>query len=230
MKTMKIFFVFTLAFILSGISSAQDCGYYNMSEGMVLRYQNLDAKGKLTGSTRTTCLNVTTVGAATMFKVKSDFTDAKNENASSHEYTMRCEDGKFYLDMQSFIDPKSMEGFKDMEISVDGNDMMYPSGLSAGQTLPDANIKISAGSGGVNIMNMLVTVTNRQVVGTESVTVPAGTFDCYKITYNIETKLMFKVNSTVAEYISMGVGNVKTETFDKKGKLMGSTVLTELKK
>ncbi len=230
MKTKKNFFLILLTFFLPVLVIAQDCGYYSMSEGMVLGYQNLDAKGKLTGSSRTTCLSVTKVGAATMFKVKSDYTDAKNEKPSSHEYTMRCEDGKFYVDMQSFIDPKSMEGFKDMEISVDGNDMMYPSGLSAGQTLPDANIKISAASGGVNIMNMVVTITNRQVVGSESVTVPAGTFDCYKITYNIETKLMFKVNSTVTEYVNMGVGNVKTETYDKKGKLLGSTVLTELKK
>jgi len=38
------------------------------------------------------------------------------------------------------------------------------------------------------------------------------------------------MNSMVTEYVNMGVGNVKTETFDKKGKLMGTTQLTELKK
>lgn len=230
MKTQKILLVFMLAFAWSGLVSAQDCGYYNMTKGMVLGYQNTDAKGKVTGTTRTSCIDVSQMGASVNYKVKSDYTDAKSEKQSSHEYTMRCENGKFYVDMQSFIDPKSMEGFKDMEISVEGNDMMYPSDLSAGQTLPDANITISAGSGGVSIMNMVVTITNRQVVGTETVTVPAGTFECFKITYNIETKLMFKVNCTVTEYVNMGVGNVKTETFDKKAKLLGTTLLTELKK
>jgi hypothetical protein len=229
MKRTRILFVIALAFVLSGVISAQDCGYYSMSKGMVLAYQNLDAKGKVTGTNRTTCLDVSTLGSTTLYKIKGEYADAKN-NLTSREFEMRCEDGNFYVDMQSLIDPKSMEGFKDMEISVDANDMMYPSVLIAGQVLPDANITISAATGGVNLMNMIISISNRKVVGTESVTVPAGTFECYKITYDIETKLMFKIASTVTEYVNMGVGNVKTETFDKKGKLAASTVLIEVSK
>ncbi len=229
MKRTRILFVIALAFVLSGVISAQDCGYYSMSKGMVLAYQNLDAKGKVTGTNRTTCLDVSTLGSTTLYKIKGEYADAKN-NLTTREFEMRCEDGNFYVDMQSLIDPKSMEGFKDMEISVDANDMMYPSVLIAGQVLPDANITISAATGGVNLMNMVISISNRKVVGTESVTVPAGTFECYKITYDIETKLMFKIASTVTEYVNMGVGNVKTETFDKKGKLAASTVLIEVSK
>jgi len=214
----------------NGIALAQDCGYYSMSKGMVLGYQNFDAKGKLTGTTRSTCVDVIKEVASITYKVKSEYADAKNENQSSHEFTMRCEAGKFYVDMQNFVDPKSMEGFKDMELSVDSKDMEYPAGLSAGQTLPDASITISASSGGVKIMTMTINITNRKVIGTETVTVPAGTFECYKITYDVESKLMFKVSSQVNEFVNMGAGNVKTETFDKKGKLLGLTVLTELKK
>jgi len=230
MKKTKLFLVIMLAFVLAGISLAQDCGIYSMSKGMVFGYQNLDAKGKVTGTSRTTCIDVNQVGAATIFRVKSEFADDKNKNQSSREYDMRCEDGTFYVDMQNFIDPKSMEAFKDMEINVDGVDMMYPTGLSAGQALPDANITISAATGGISIMNMAIKITNRKVAGTETVTVPAGTFECLKITYDVETKMMIKISATVAEYINMGVGNVKTETFDKKGKLSGTTQLIELKK
>jgi len=230
MKNTKILFVIFLAFVMSGIVRAQDCNYYNLSAGMVTGYQNLDAKGKLTSTSRSTCLSVDKVGAATIFKMKSEYADAKNNNPSSHEYAMRCENGMFYLDMQNFVDPKSMEAFKGMEVSVDANDMSYPSGLSAGQSLSDANITITAASGGMSILKLTMNITNRKVVGTESVTVPAGTFECYKITYDVETKMMFKVEASVTEYVNMGVGNVKTETFDKKGKLSGSTVLVELKK
>lgn len=143
---------------------------------------------------------------------------------------MKCEGGEFYVDMQSMVDPKSMEAFKGMEVSVESKDLIYPAGLTAGQVLPDASITISAATGGVSLLNLVINITNRQVVGTESVTVPAGTFDCYKITYAFETKMMFKINATVTEYVNMGVGNVKTETFDKKGNLSGTTLLVELKK
>lgn len=229
MKTKRILSVITLVFLLSGAISAQDCGYYSMSKGMVFGYQTLDAKGKVTGTQRTTCLDVSTLGAATLYKVKAEYSDSK-DNLTTREFEMRCEDGNFYMDMQSLIDPKSMEGFKDMEVSVDANAMMYPSALIAGQTLPDASITISAATGGVNLMNMVINITNRKVIGSESVTVPAGTFDCYKITYDVETKMMFKIVSSVTEYINMGVGSVKSETYDKKGKLAASTVLVELSK
>lgn len=230
MKNRRNLFVILFAFAVAGFVNAQDCGYYSMSKGMVLGYQTLDAKGNLTGTTRTTCLGVDKIGAAIIFKVKSEYADAKNNNPSTREYEMRCEDGKFYMNMKSFVDPKSMEGFKDMEVSVDANDMMYPSSLSAGQSLPDASISISAGSGGMSLLNMVINITNRKVIGSESVTVPAGTFDCYKLMYDVETKMMFKINTTVSEYINKGVGSVKSETFDKKGKLVSTMQLVELKK
>lgn len=230
MKIMKPFFVILLAFALTGLVKGQDCKFYSLSEGMVTAYQNLDAKGKITGTTRSTCLNVNKDGKAIIFKMKSEYADAKNKNQSTKEYIMKCEDGKFYIDMQSMVDPKSMEAFKGMEVSVNSEDLIYPSGLAAGQTLPDANITFSASSGGVSILNLTINITNRKVVGTESVTVPAGTFECFKITYDVETKMMFKVNASVTEYVNMGVGNVKTETFDKNGKLAGTTQLVELKK
>lgn len=230
MKNMKTLFFVLLSLVLSGVIQAQDCGYYSMTKGMVFGYQNLDAKGKVTSTSRTTCLEINKVGAAVITKVKSDFTDAKTNNQTTREYDMRCEDGKFFVDMNSFVDPKSMEAFKGMEVSVNSSDMMYPAKLTTDQTLPDANITISAASGGISLLNLVMNITNRKVVGIESVTVPAGTFECYKITYDVETKLMFKMNTTVVEYLNMGVGNVKTETYDKKGKIISTNELIELKK
>lgn len=230
MKNTKFFLAITWILFMSGVSLAQDCGFYQLSSGMVTSYQNLDAKGKVASTVRSTCLDVNKLGDAVIYKIKSEYADEKNKNQSSREYTMRCEDGKFYVDMQSMVDPKSMEAFKDMEISVNSNDLIYPSGMTTGEVLPDANITITAASGGVKLMNLVITVTNRKVAGNETVTVPAGTFECFKVTYDVETKMMFKINATVTEYFNMGVGNVKTETFDKKGNLSASTILVELKK
>jgi len=229
MKTKKILLVSIVAFMLPVLVTAQNCGYYSMTKGMVFSYQNLDAKGKVTSSSKSTCLDVVQMPSVTEYKVQTEVRDPKN-NTSMHTYSMRCEGGKFFVDMRNFVDPKSMESFKDMEIKVDSKDMMYPADIAAGQTLPDASITISAGSGGVSLMNLFVNITNRKVAGIETVTVPAGTFECFKITYDVETKLMFKINTTVIEYLNMGAGNIKTETYDKKGKLMGTSELTELKK
>jgi hypothetical protein len=230
MRTLKVLFVILLAAFLTGSVKSQECSYYSLSEGMVTAYQNQDAKGKVTSTNRSTCLNVSKVGNATIYKMKGEYADAKNKNQSTREYKMRCEGGGFYVDMQSMVDPKSMEAFKGMEVSVDSKELIFPAGLAPGQVLPDANITISAATGGVSLLNLVINITNRQVAGTETVTVPAGTFECFKITYDVETKMMFKIFATVVEYVNMGVGNVKTETFDKKGNLSGQTLLVELKK
>jgi len=208
-------------------SFAQECEYYPVKKGAIMAYQSMDDKGKITGTSRITILDILQSASSAVYNVKAEFWSDKNKPLDTREYTMKCEDGVFSIDMKSMLDPKSMEGFKDMEITFSGTDMSFPSSLSAGQVLPDADVTIGLASGGLTMMNMTVKVTNRKVVGVESVTVPAGTFECYKITYDAETKMGIKITSTAAQWLNKGAGSVKTETYDKKGKLTGSTVLSE---
>lgn len=222
--------VLLLVFLLSaGISIAQDCGYYPVRSGAVMGYQSLNEKGKITGTSRITMLDVVQSGSSATYNVKAEYFDEKNRPQPSREYMMKCEDGVFSIDMKSLIDPKSMEGFKDMEISFSGTDMTFPSSLSVGQVLADADITMTASTGGMTLMKMTIMITNRKIESKESVTVPAGTFECYKMTYDIETKMGIKVSSLATQWINKGAGSVKTDTYDKKGKLLGSTVLSEFK-
>jgi hypothetical protein len=73
-------------------------------------------------------------------------------------------------------------------------------------------------------------VFNRKVEAVENLTTPAGTFECYKISYDIATKMMVNVKAKATEWYSNGVGMVKSETYSTDGKLIGSNVLTALKK
>ncbi|MBK7029414.1 MAG: hypothetical protein IPH45_09445 [Bacteroidales bacterium] len=229
---MKIQFrTFNLLLILFSaiITNAQDCGYYPVKSGAIMSYQSLDEKGKITGTSRITMLDVIQTGVSAVYNVKSEYWDDKNKPQPSREYSMKCDNGVFSIDMKSMIDPKSMESFKDMEVSFSGSDMTFPSSLSVGQVLEDASITMAASSGGMTLMKMTINITNRKVVSSESVTVPAGTFDCYKITYDFETKMGIKITSTAVQWMNKGAGSVKSETYDKKGKLLGSTVLSEYK-
>jgi len=229
MKKYQLILCLMLVAMVTGfVSYSQDCGYYPVKKGAIMGYQSLDAKGKVTGTTRVTMLDVKQTGDAYLYQVKAEAWDDKDKPQPTREYGMKCENGQFSVDMQSLIDPKSLEGFKDMEINFTGTDISYPSSLSAGQVLPDANVTIGAASGGIALMKMTINITNRIAVGPETVTVPAGTFDCYKITYDVETKFGIKVSAKATEWLNKGAGTVKTETYDKKGKLMGSTVLKEL--
>jgi hypothetical protein len=231
MKRLKIISGIILAFTMAGALKAQYCNFFPMSKGMVLGYQNLDSKGKVTSKTKTTCFDVSTDDSgATIYKVITGITDAKDVDISSRVYEMKCKEGKFYMDVASFADPNAMKEFQNMAINFDANDQVYPEVLSAGQALPDIKATISAAAEGDTVSTLAVTISNRKVVGTEKVTVPAGVFDCFKISYNMELKSSSEKSFIVNEYITVGVGRIKTESFDKKGKLASSSVLVELKK
>jgi hypothetical protein len=73
-------------------------------------------------------------------------------------------------------------------------------------------------------------ITNRKVEAKESVTVPAGTFDCFKISYNSEIKIGFvKKNYRYITWYAPEVGAVKSEFYSAKGKLEGYSEMTLLK-
>ena len=72
-------------------------------------------------------------------------------------------------------------------------------------------------------------------MGKEKVSSDAGSWEAYMITYDAQMKIKMagigipKVMKTT-EWFVPDFGVVKTETFSKKGKKLGSSLLTKLKK
>jgi hypothetical protein len=229
-KLSKIIFLAIATLLVLPGTYAQDCaGYFPVKEGTMLGYKSFDDKGKVTGTRKQTILSKTATAKGSDYVVKSEVWDAKDKLLSETTLHMRCEGGKFFMDMKNFLDPKSMGEMKDMQMEVNGVDMEIPSEMTVGQTLPDANMTLAFSSNNMVLMKMTVNITNRKVVDRQSVTVPAGTFDCLKLTYDIETKTLFKMSASAAEWMAKGPGIVKTETYDKKGKVSSSQELTEFK-
>ena len=69
-------------------------------------------------------------------------------------------------------------------------------------------------------------IKDREFIKTESITTPAGTFDCAKVKYNIATRSP-KSKETITGYGNVGL--VRTEQYDKNNVLQSYTVLEELK-
>ncbi|MFD2312589.1 hypothetical protein ACFSKX_19395, partial [Microbulbifer halophilus] len=105
----------------------------------------------------------------------------------------------------------------------------FPNNLKVGQTLKDANLKMTLNMSGIK-MNMTMDMLNRTVDAKESVTTTAGTFDCFVLSYDTEMKMGMKMNFKNKEWIAKGVGVVKSENYNKKGKLMGYSELTSFTK
>ena len=131
--------------------------------------------------------------------------------------------------MKQYMKDMQMDQFEDMDVSFESEDLSLPADLNPGDVLKDASISISVSSGGMKIMSMNVSITDRKVEGMESVTTPAGTFECARVSYNVVTKSMFTMTTKAVAWYAKGIGTVKTEDYDKKGKLAGYSVLSRIK-
>lgn len=227
----KIFTILILCgMVYTGVQS-QDCQlYYPDMVNAQLEYKNYDKKGNLAGSSIQKITDIKKSGGSVAISVSSESFDAKGKSLGKVDLKARCEGGVYYIDMQNYMGQQSMDAYKDMEMKIEGGSIELPSAMKAGDVLKNGDMKMSFSSGGMTIMNMTINISNRKVDAVENLTTPAGTFECYKISFDVATKMMVNVKTRGVEWFAKGVGMVKNETYSTDGKLLGSSVLTALKK
>jgi hypothetical protein len=217
-------------FVYAGVM-AQDCPmYYPDVENAQLEYKQYDKKGGLTGSSIQKITSVKKLAGSTELEITAESFDAKGKCQGSVQLKSRCEGGVYYVDMKNYMNQETMESYEDMEMTIEGGNLELPSNMKAGDVLKNGDMKMSFSSGGMTIMNMTISVTNRKVEAVENLTTPAGTFECYKISSDVSTKMMISVKAKSVEWYAKNVGMVKSESYSADGKLMGSSVLASIKK
>ncbi len=233
---MKKIIIPFLAFLISGFQfiNAQDsCSkYYPMVEGSSFQYTMTNKKGKTEGVTDYTITNVSSDGDATTATFEFKFTDEKGKEIFNSDYNISCSGDGIKIDYNSILPSEMMAQYEEMglEMDVTGTDIEIPNDLNVGETLEDANVSVSMSMSGIK-MNISVDQTNRKVEKIESITTPAGTFDCYLITETTTSKTMgAKQEMNNKMWLAEGVGMVKQESYKKNGDLMSRMELTKLSK
>jgi len=223
--TLTAFFALNLSFGQTSCSQ-----YYPMVEGATFEYTSYDKKGGEEGRINYKVTNVTGSGDNISATMVMDIADKKG-NTYSSEYNITCDGDVVKVDFKSLMNEQMLSQFGEMEMDITGTDIEWPNNLSVGQSLPDGNLNVKMKMSGAINMNMNVETINRKVEKKESVTTPAGTFDCYVVYSETKTKMM--VGNQVSPsrvWLAEGVGMVKQESYNKSGKLMASSLLTQFSK
>jgi hypothetical protein len=211
-------------------AKSQNCVFYcPVKEGTKTETQHFNANDKIQSTDKQTILSKQVNGNNVSVTVKSESYDDKNVLQYNKNLTYECKNGVFTFDMQNFLDPKTISAYKDMQVSMTATNLEMPATLSPGLVLADGNVQMSVANQGMTLFNMTVNIHNRKVETSEKITTPAGTFDCYKISYEVETKMMIKMQTKGIDWVAKEVGVVRSETYDSNGKLMGYSVLSSLK-
>lgn len=215
---LSVFFISTLSYGQNSCSK-----YYPFIEGKTFQITTYDKKGKTSAVVDYNITNVTNNTATFNTKIHDD----KGKEVTTTSYDITCENDAISIDFNSLVSPELLEQYKDMELDVTGTNIEIPNNLTVGQALKDAAMIMTIKMGGLN-MNMTMNLTDRKVDARESVTTSAGTFDCYVISYTTEVKMGLKQTNMAKDWIAEGVGMVKSETFNKNGKLLGYSELTQI--
>lgn len=207
---------------------AQDCFRFLPAEGTVSETTHYDNKDKVSSITKATVLKREEVADEQRVDMRTESQPAEQDTVITHEFSYTCKDGKMYVDMGTLLNDQ-LTPYQNMQIEVSGDQLELPTQLSAGQELPGGTVVAKVTNNGMPIMTISVTVSNRKVDKQETIKTPAGEFDCYKITQDTESKVGFiKVKGSSAEWYAEGVGVVRSEGYNKKGKLLSYSLLTKL--
>ncbi len=226
---MKFIKTLLLLCAIVGTTYAQtDCRpYVPTNKGATWEITNYNAKGKVQGTVSYELVDKVVSGNDVTFKIKAVAKDKKEKEVYTNEFEAVCKDGKFDFGMAFKMDGNQLKAYEDMDVEVDASKFEIPDmDASAGTTLDDATLGISVDTG-IMAVKMNIEITDRKVEKREELTTPAGSFDCIVLSQAISTKMMVKVRATSKEWYAENVGMVRTESYNRKGKLMGYSELTK---
>jgi hypothetical protein len=227
-KVLLSVLIIALAFPVVSAQSCED--FFPVEEGTVLTYVNYDKKDKVTGKSEISFTKRTGSGDGMEITLDNRVLDDKDELLYEGSYDLKCRGGVLVFEADMLLDPASMAAYQEMEVVVSGDNYQIPLNATEGTVLEDAGVIAEVSSGGMKIMTLTVDMTNRKVTGRETLETPAGSFECTRYSYDAMSKIGFvKVQFSGVEWYSKEYGTVRSETYDKKGKLSAYTLLESVR-
>jgi hypothetical protein len=216
------------------MAQAQCNDFFPMKEKVKYQYDHFDKKEKLSLRTTQTLKNIKGSGNSMTATMVQEVIDVKKEKIiATTESEWACEGGTlhFEINQMSLDNVQQSNAASGMTMEVTGDKMDIPSDFEVGQKLKDLTYNLKMAMSGMSLMNRTFKITDRKVETKEPVTTPAGTFECYKMTY--KTTSTGGIGSGTLKSVSWfakNVGMVKTETFSENDKLMSRQVLSKIEK
>ncbi|MEM9934071.1 MAG: hypothetical protein AAF824_10680 [Bacteroidota bacterium] len=218
------------AFLLS--ASAQDCSFFPMIEGATFESTTYTANGKPTTTTSTTVSKVSTISGGLAAQVSSQIDGKEMEEKVDISYAVKCVNGELQMNLSDIFSGEAMKEMMgnqgiDIDMKVESDNLIFPSRMDIGQTLPDAKMNMEMKAMGME-MNFTTLISQRKVEKQENLTTPAGTFTCYKMTFLTTTDgaMGISMQFKTAAWYNDKVGMVRTEEYDQSGTLNSYTELT----
>lgn len=222
---MKSLILISCLFLSANIANSQTCDYYYLQDGKTAEITNYNRKGDEVGKTVYKVSSVNKSGGSSTSLVQTELFDKKGKSFAKASNSVKCTDGSLMIDMKMLLSPEQTGQIK-AEAKASDVYLAYPPNMKTGDALPDGKFNMEVKQDNGITTKVDVKITDRKVETQEAVTTPAGTWQCFKITYHSAVKIGMMgigtpIKADVTEWFAPGFGTVKTEA---KG---ATTVLTK---
>jgi len=226
MKAILTFLI--LAFLLP--INAQECSkYYMQTPGKQLLIYQYDKRGRHELTTVYQVKEVIPEAGGHRLLIDMQLLDAKkrNELIVQGGFEAICSLGSTSIEPRSMLAPGLFEQYNDMEYEIAGDNLTMPNDLEVGQLLPEAQVTMKVNVGGIGIKTQVIR-KDQTIVRQETLTTPAGTFNCYVMTYTNILKVGLSKTYYTTVWLAEGIGMVKEETRKANGRLVTYSVLNNI--
>lgn len=212
--------MFALVTLLMVLGAKAQEPFYLQKEGVKLGYTTTDKKGKVDGNSESTIVSVKSSGSQTAVTLQTMVKDKKGENLLQQPVDMSI----MINDGTVILSPKALAGKITEGLSISGDNLMLPANLTTGATLNDYSITM--GIAGINTTSH---ITGVKVVAEETIEVSGHSIPCVVVESTVSVKVL-GINRTSLQktWYGRGIGIVKMETYDTKGKLETTQTLTSI--
>ena len=222
MKTNIRFLVMIAVSLLTVLGMSAQEPFFLHKEGAKLTYADKDKKGKINSYTETTATKVTGDADNCTVTYSMMVMDNKKNPVLKQPMTQTFEvkNGTVTYDPKSLVG-QIMEG---MQVTVTGTPFQLPSNVKVGDTFGDYTITLNLAGIKTN-----TEVTGVKAVAEETLDVNGTSIDCVVIENTTVSKVIgIKQTAIQKIWYGHGIGPVKTNMYNKKGKLMTSQELVSI--
>lgn len=194
-----------IVLILTAVNMFAQRPYCCITPGAELEYSIIDTKGNVTAGSKSTVISAT--GSNGNYDIVMTVETA---GLAPMEVATKIRGGNASVNVGGIA------------IDVDGKVPFIPSKLAVGMELDCGTVTVD-----VSGIRTTQNIHSNRVIGREELSTDAGTFKCYIVEQVYDAVAFgFKVKGTQKTWYARGVGMVKLETYDAKGKLIQTQVLT----
>lgn len=206
----------TILFLTLGMQAQQP--YYPTREGVSLTYAEKNGKGKIEGYSQMTVTKVVMTDEQNFsITTATQAMDDKKKELFKEPMvaTVHVRDGSVEFDPSSMAG-KMMDGMK-----ISGESFTLPANASVGTVLDDYSVTVSMGA-----IKTTTNFSNVKVTGKETLNIAGRSLECLIVECTALSKVMgMKQEATEKMWYTPGIGQVKIEMYNKKGKLQSAQEL-----